>query len=764
MPAGWRPEAGRFEVSAHAFARANGREIIKIYEGIILGFLPGGNVVRKVPGGVKAIWVVHLETPEQRLSDFLDRLVTNWPGLRSIAEFRWFDRCLEVCGVGSSFEVPDSWVDDYIALPDAHDFDNTLNELRSVRSGLTGDLIKLGRRIELRRHGVIGPEWIAPIEGDPIALLSEVLGKDVPELTFTCLEPIVGAARPKPSPHLVGRLISIEGPMRDVAIADTCDAMANCDLVRDFSIPLMHWRMSKVLSGVERGDHRCLRRRIRAYLDGRILRTVPPRARVSDVFGWMACEARMSQWASEPVSDELRDWLLENKPEVPRDLGFLKMVLKAEARVTAAGKRGRKVRSDLIAAGFDDWLAEAEANHACASLAKAEFAKAHAAAGEEPNYRHSYAAPLLDAQARDTGELMLVNIRSVSVSWLMGLFRNKCREEEILVTSTAFLSRHSPGGRHHDPEFWNSRVIIYDGVERLGGGPVPPEPVWARCFKSSALLPCGDLPTEIIERRRQFFADTGIVPDTQVRRGLLRSDATDVRSLMKWALALFDWPIVTIDEYHRGISIARCHYRILAKRLVRAGISMQMVDDEEKWTKIDTDFGERPAILAVPKLPHDQRLRPYKEKVAAFGIDFDTFKIVGDLISMTVAADGGDPDEPTRLAVVKPALNLPMDCSPDRYVLQFRGRPLEVWDLAFCMSHLFGRRVLSHDVRDGGSGRSYADGRTVSQVARTTGHRRAKTAKSYIRRGNGQMPGQGKRTLASRDAAELLGKPGANKR
>ncbi len=415
-PPGWDADPGEdaVEMSANRFAAASRRQPQAIVDAIELGLISARPSLHRAG---QRRWTVRVRLGDT-LSAIVQRLLQEWVRLPDVEAFRWFRAVMRLANLDTG-DYPDAWIDDYLSLPDEYAFSDDGGELRPFAFGRPTVMFALGRRIAQRRDGHSRVPLAAAITGDVRTALAAALGKDVPALVGTCLEPVVGKELKAPTPRMAARLLSMEpGQARDVAIADCCDAVENAGIVEESEIPLCHYRMEIVLRGVAPGDVRAFRNRIKAYLKGRILKWTAPHARVKDVYAYMAADTRMVAWAEESTG-ELREWLLANRPRPPRDAGFYALLERYHGKLAGKGLKGRKRRSDPIAESFDDMQGECEAAYAAVREFEAECAKGHLAAGDEPEFAFSYPAALPGPFGRDTGRTMLVNLRSITCDGLM---------------------------------------------------------------------------------------------------------------------------------------------------------------------------------------------------------------------------------------------------------------------------------------------------------------------------------------------------------
>ncbi len=757
-PVGWDPDpgAGAIEVAAEVFARNSGVSRRAVEEALDIGLLSRR---RETGARGRVQCLIRVPHADETLGRIIGRLLANWVKLANISDMMWFARSMRL-GRFRLSDYPDAWIDDFLALPNDYARAEDMFEMKPLVYGLHRDLMDFSRRVTARRDGFLRMAHVAPLRGDVRKALKAGLGADVPDLAGTCLERTVGKALTAPTPQLAARLLAMEpGVARDVAIADCCDAVANCGLEDESSIALAHFRMAIVLKGVARGDLREFRRRVKAYLAGRIMRRLGPYAREHDVINYMACSRRMEVWAGEEIPERLRTWLMENRPIVPRDRGFYAMIDRHHERTERKGLKRRKARSDPIAASFDDTLAECEANYAAIVEFDGECAKGHAAAGDDPDFAFSYPTAIPGPFGRDTGRVMLVNLRSVTVEHLMELVRG--RFDKSVFRRKNFCADYAPGGRLHDEGFTSQRVILFESVDAQDGGPTPRPPVWLEPYVYGAMLGPRMLSAPQIEKRRAYMAASGLVVPYQPQRGVFRFSDTLMGKLAGWAFAVKGAVVIPVEDVLAGGAIGRVLYRCMALTLTRFGALRQMIDGEEGWGFGVLPDGRRArAIKVIPKLPHAKKNLPLAEKQILVPFEKDTLAAIRELIDVLIDLDGGDPEKPKRLRVARRAHDFPIECKDDRYILQTGGEVLIATTAAYALSVLLGRRVVSHDLRHAGSARRYEDGESLEDVRKVAGHSRTPRTRKYVQRADGRLIGGGRRALAARDRLAEVGKGG----
>jgi len=758
-PAGWDPDQGSDagDVSLHQYAAASERDDRKVREALAIGLI-AGRLLPARHGDTREFWRIPTSEWRATMGDVVRHLLSNWVPLRSLADFRWFDRVLTIAGFPLSC-VPDEWLDDFLALPDDYAHSGTEMELRAVLTGSQEELWQIAYRIALRRDGAANIKRVPPVEGDVRTALLGALSPDVPPVVGNCLERSVGSHCRVPTPIMAARLLAMRpGPMRDAAIVDTCDAVENAGLVEETAIPLSHYRMGIVLRGVEPGDERGVRRRIKAYLKGRILPGTRLGPKVDDVYNLMAQERRMLLAAHEPVPEELKLWLLANRPSVPRDRAFYGMVERIAAKLAAKGLRSRKARSDVIADNFDDTLAEGEANLAAILELEREAARGHEHAGDDPDYHFSYQTGLPGPYGRDTGRTMLVNLRSVKVGHLLS--RINGRIGHCYGRSAApYPLCLGEGMDKHDPLFTQERVLVFDSVEAVDGGPQPGVPSWARAHVAGAMLPPNKMTIPQVEARRAYIVSSGLSSYLRAPVGCFRFVGKRDSQFATWAFAVTGDVLLPVREMVRGAALARATHRCMALTLCRFGTISQMIDDEARGFAV-VDLGEgrvEVGFRGIPKLPHEQRLLPRGQKERIYPLDGGTVTAIRQLVDILLRLDGDDPAAPGRLRVAIRGAKMPPECEDDRFIFQSGGRAVVGAGATFCLTAFFGRRMKPHDLRHAGSARQYADGETIAGVARTTGHGQKGRARKYIERGDGRLVGGGRRSIEVRDAIAILG-------
>lgn len=761
-PPEWDPEPPGVvvEEAAFAFARRSGRGANIVCQAILIGFVPGS--VRRM--GTRLSWTVRLSDPADTIDTFMDRLDALAPALASVGDRRWYNHARRISG-RTKDKVPDHWIASCAVLPDSFDGDMHESEIAALITCSRDEACRVGREMATLRTGLVRMRRVEPHVGDVRAALLDALPPKTPEFIGTCLERNVGKHMEAPTAEQTARLLSIGPAYRAMAIASMADALANAFLARVETVPLGLYRMSVVLERARRGDLREVRRRVAAYLRGRILPGVSDWARLDDVYQWLAAESRMRAWAAEGSTPQaLKTWLLEVKPDVPRDRTFVKGLERYHDRLREGATGRRRVRADPIADNFDLYLAEADASLADASAIEREAALAHAAAeaAGEVDHRFAVELPVRDAQFGDTGAKMLLNLRSVQVGeQLRRLLKSRGPELWGGQQGGSFLSDSQPGGSTFDATFHASRVVVYAGVSGLDatGGPAVP-PAIIEPYRVGATLRPRYMGDDLLARRRVYLARTGMPSARLAPPNVLTGESRLHRALMRHSLDLRGEIVLPVVALLRGLSLGHLLYRSVCMLHVRVTTARQAIDDPVRgWTSI----AGRAALVSIPKLPHELRLLPRKFKQRGFVADARTVRAFKDHAALTIRLDGGDPRDPKRMRVVPIDCCSPMppECRADRYYFQAHGKLQDISQLRYCVSFLFRRKVLPHDPRHGGATVRFDEGESLQQVGKAIGTspRRAKAYVTRGVRGRAAREPDAEAFLGRRDAIDGLGRP-----
>ncbi|NJR80056.1 hypothetical protein [Sphingomonas corticis] len=738
---------------AFAFARRCGKAVLGVQSAILDGFLAG----EVSGGGGHLAWTVFLNHPEETADEIVDRLLCSASEFADGRELRW--ACKNLKRLHRLEPIPEEIIEAYARLPDAFEGDTHESEINAVMLCSRPEAFRVGRSVAQLRSGVARTRRLPPIEGDVRKALISGLAPDVPELVGTCLERQVGLHLPAPTPEYAARLLSIETGYRSFAIASCCDALANAFLVKENEISLAHCRMAIVLAGAKMGDHREIRRRIKAYLSGRILRLVPPWCRIYDVYEWVASERRARLWAEErstPV--QLREWLEENMPEVPRDRGFMKMLERHHDRLRDGATARRRVSADYIADNFDSMLAEMEGvAEDCGTIYRAAR-DTHAVASHEDldEIRISIPLPVRKVPA-DVGQEFLLDVRSVRVRTQLERVEQAI-PKELWRSEDDFLASALTGTRRGSDVLHHERVLVIGRCELRSAIAANPSLAFLEPYLVGATLRPRYLSDELLAERRAYLAATGLPPPHLAAPNVLTGDSSEHRRLMALSLVHTDEVIIPAAALYRGVAMGRLAFRTICLAHVRITTARQIIHDPVRgWVTLN----DMPAFLAVPKLPHKLRMLPRRDKLRAFPLDGLTMKAFQELVALTIELDGGDPEHPRRLRIVPNACSspLPSDCGPDRYVFQVAGRLQDISQVQYTLSFPFRRRIKPHDARAGSATKRFDEGDTLENIgtAMGTGMRRIGP---YVTRGKGaKRPGNGRRWIDARDAIAGLGNP-----
>lgn len=755
-PTWWSPAplSGVYRERAAIFARRSGKSGRGVKIAILNGFLPG-EVVNE--GGHLA-WNVLLSGKRETADDIVDRFLASAEHIANGRELRW--ACDGLKQLGRLEPIPDLLTKAYSQLSDSFEGDTHESEINAVMLCSRPEAFRVGRDVSRIRTGFARTRRMPPLEGDVRKALADALGPEVPELVGTCLERQFGESVPAPTAETAARLLAIGADYRPFAIATSCDALANAFLVKEGDIPLAHCRMSVVLAGVSRGDRREIRRRIKAYLDGRILRLVPPWCRVSDVYEWLASERRARLWAEEVTTPApLREWLHENMPEVPRDRGFMKMVEWHHDRLRAGATARRRVAADHIADNFDEMLAEMEAiAEDCGTIHRSTMA-AHAAARQDGvnELKFAIALPVRSGASARTSEELLLDFRSVRVRAQLERIE-AARPNELKRTFDEFLTSALAGTRRGSAALLEERVLVIGRRELAAAIQAHPSLAFLEPYLVGATLRPRYLSDDLLAERRAYLASTGLPSPRLAAPNVITGDSSDHRRIMALSLVHTDEVVIPTAALYRGVAMGRFAFRTICLAHVRITTARQIIHDPNLgWITLNG----LPAFLSVPKLPHRLRMLPRRDKLRAFPLDELTMTAFKELVAVTLELDGGDPMHPQRLRVAPNDCSspLPRECGPDRYVFQVAGRLQDISQIQYTMSFPFRRRIKPHDPRAGSATKRFDEGEALETISEAMGTGMGRIG-PYVTRGKGaKRPLAAKRWIEARDAIAGLGAP-----
>jgi hypothetical protein len=742
-----RPRVGRgpHEFRLNEICARWGAPRSKVLRAVHADFVPAS--MREVDG--RDIWILELDDPDLDLADRLALLEEDLPPLPDVASFRWFDECRMLVG-GAGRPVPQGWCRAYLALPDRYEGDTTLCEIRGVVTVTEEEGVRLVRELELMDVGVVSAKPVRPIEGDPNAELLACLSPSVPILRYTCLDPLVGKSVNGIDGVTAARLQQIGDVRdRDVAIAHVAKSAADQSFMKLSTRALCFLRYFEAIGGIDQRDEGGLERALDEFIEGRRLPGTPPMAVIAAIDTVRACRRDFEQWALEPIPEDLRAWLLGNRPRLPTSRGFWQRFGERIRMHADAGSEVRKGRTDAVADDFDGHLAEAEANLAEALLVMEEVEKGHARAGDAADFAFSFPAPILDDRRNDTGAVMLVMMRSVLVEHhLLALSRASDPSGERLRPQHFVLS-HAPGGAksHLVPE--GERVAIYVGVEAVdpAGPPASPPLIIAPCA-AGAMLPPSFLATGTVEARRAFFASSGVPTLGSRPTGLFGGTPLE-RKLMLWSLRLTGEIVVPAASFAQGVSNGHLAYLTASTSMARGGTIIQMIDDRQRgWGHGNVRGERRPCMIARPKLKKERMRIP-----VGLGVPMAMRRHV----RLTRRLEGHG----ATLRPARPSADHPEGCGEDKYPLQARGVALNTGQVSYCMSMLFMRTLLSHDPRHGAAEVRFDEGDDMEDISQDMTQDSPGSAKAYVRRKKAEEERRrGLDHIARRDAHDVLGAVG----
>ncbi|RXD04853.1 hypothetical protein EQZ23_06845 [Sphingomonas sp. UV9] len=753
-PPEWNPLPDRavFEESARGFAGRSGRPAQAVYAAILFGFISG--YVRLDPGRDRLAWTVRLSNADETMDDVMSRLDALKPALPTVALRRWYNDARKSAGHASK-PVPMHWIESLAAQPE-FDGDTADGEITALIRCDPDEPYRVSALMDEIRTGLVRGAKVDAVQGDVRAALRRALDTTVPTLRDTFVDPLSGDEFEAPTAQLAGRLLAIDANHRSLAIAVMADAMANAELAFYSRIPLAMHRLSIVLERVQKGDIREVRRRVRAYLDGRILPKVSPSCRVRDISELMAAERRIGEWIAEPsTSPELKEWLRANRPDVPRDRTFFKALLKLRTSLDASGLKRRRERADVIADNFDGMLVEIAAVTADAKeiWETAESAHKKADHADEP---FSVELKQRDAGFGDTGDTFCLDLNTMNVRRqieLLNAVAVQKKEGEVKNFLQAALKGKT---RYGDGSFLEQRVVIVDRTKLMVAIEEHQQLAFLEPYVYGCTLRPRFLPDQMLQERRDYMVATGLPGPRLAPNNVIVGDSGEMRKLMIWSLALRNEVVLPVTSLYRGMAIANFNYRLMAVGHMRISTARQAIDDQSRgWTTV----GGRSAMIGIPKLPHEVRILPRSRKIREFPVDAATITAFVDAVAITVHVEGGDTAHPKRVRIARVPIYyfMPKECGDDRYVSQFNGRLMGVSHIRYCISFAFGRQVQPHDPRHGGATKRADEGHKLEDIGNAIGTR-SHVLKRYTTRGKGSGgPGTTDRWLRTRDGMAQLG-------